>query len=298
MDQFWSCIRDLGEYMLGWLKLSEVTPEPTMSRTKRIGFIFSIVSAVVFGVVNMPVAYKWSGWLLCFIGVIYMVASVPPANRLPRKTRILLGVLAVVFFIFVWKSTAVGQWKGEQSEALDGYLIPPKLSKPTLALVVQIGPAGPIYQLFTGSFSDPLFYNAGVFVEQSNKGPEITTTVRDVDGNLVVKIEKNHWRVYPPYCLDKNYTQDSLEVLDRRDYVVLQVRILPDKVQLQGEWYDDKGNGKQIMATGDPRKQSAILTTLKRGTGVSQERIAEMFMYPSKDHWGEHRDYFDALYGR
>ncbi len=69
----------------------------------------------------------------------------------------------------------------------------------------------------------------------------MATPVRDRQEHLVA-IEKNHWSVTPA-CLDKNYTENSLEVFDARGLVVFQMRLLADYVELQGEWRDEFGNG-------------------------------------------------------
>jgi len=100
---------------------------------------------------------------------------------------------------------------------------------------------------------------------------KFSTTVRDKEGNLIVEIVDNAWRVSPSTanCWDKNYTDDALEVKDGRGRVVLQVKLLPDRVQLQVEW-PNMGDSSMV------------------GANYSQEDgIKPMFKYPSNEHWGE-----------
>ncbi|MEJ0092842.1 MAG: hypothetical protein WDN46_05280 [Methylocella sp.] len=48
---------------------------------------------------------------------------------------------------------------------------------------------------------------------------------------------RNEWRVTPPPgTLDRNYTDDALEIRGAGGKIVLQLRVLQDRIQLQGEW--------------------------------------------------------------
>jgi hypothetical protein len=100
---------------------------------------------------------------------------------------------------------------------------------------------------------------------------KLSTTVRDSAGNLIVEIVNNDWRVSKSEtnCWDKNYTDDSLEVKDGRGRVVLQVRLLPDRVELQAE-YPDGDSG-----------------LLEVGFYNKEDGITPVFKYPSNEHWQE-----------
>ena len=100
---------------------------------------------------------------------------------------------------------------------------------------------------------------------------KFSTTVRDTAGNLVVEVVDNHWRVSSSQanCWDKNYTDDSLEVKDGTGRVVLQVRLLPDRIQIQAEW---------------PTSQNKLVD----GRFFTERYgITPKFKYPSADHFGE-----------
>jgi hypothetical protein len=138
----------------------------------------------------------------------------------------------------------------------------------------------------------PFFPDAGVRIEWGVKGwPLISTTVRDHNGNLVAEVTRNHWLVHPAYSAEKNYTKDALEVQDTAGHVVLQVRILPGKISLLGEWWDVQGNGIRFTrpAIIAPNNGSRVLR-LNRQTQHLDELIQPIFEYPSKDHWGEFRN--------
>jgi len=70
-------------------------------------------------------------------------------------------------------------------------------------------------------------------------------------------------------CWDKNYADDLLEVKDGRGRVVLQIRLLPDVVQLQVEWADRN------------------FTVMEDRKYTEEDGITPVFKYPSDEHWGE-----------
>jgi hypothetical protein len=134
-------------------------------------------------------------------------------------------------------------------------------------------------------------------IEVQDGVPLITTIIRDRDAKVLVKIEKNHWEVSgPPLTMDKNYTKDTLEVKDARDRVVFRARLLPDHVQVEGEWRDDTGYGVRMAAPepGMPVRQGGMGISFLRprsvdpqGIGDAVGRIFPIFLYPSSEHWGE-----------
>jgi hypothetical protein len=110
---------------------------------------------------------------------------------------------------------------------------------------------------------------------------------------LVAEIKQNRWHVYPSYSVDKNYTKDTLEVLDNSGHVALQVRVLPDRILVQGEWWDIEGSGVRLLKpkVGQPEvgqtKTGSLVIRMGRQMQHLEELIRPMFEYPSKDHWGE-----------
>jgi hypothetical protein len=154
--------------------------------------------------------------------------------------------------------------------------------------MVQIGTTETILMLIPSNQLEPYFKpfpDAEFRVEFGRRGPVVSTTVRDSGGHIIATINKNHWRVYPPFCQEKNYTEDALEILDSSLHVVLQVKLLLDRVQVQGEWWDNQGHGIRISKSPDPKRgQVAPLgPQIKRNEAL----IQHMFKYPSKYHWQE-----------
>jgi hypothetical protein len=154
--------------------------------------------------------------------------------------------------------------------------------------MVQIGTTESILELLPPSQLEPSFKpfpDAEFRVEFGRRGPIVSTTVRDSKGHIIATINKNHWRVYPPYCQEKNYTEDALEVLDSSLHVVLQLKLLLDRVQVQSEWWDNQGHGQRISTSSDPKRGQ--LLHLGPQIKGNEAFIQPMFRYPSKQHWQE-----------
>ncbi len=137
---------------------------------------------------------------------------------------------------------------------------------------------------FGGKLND-----AGVLIEIGDDGIEITTPIRDSSGTEIAEIKRNHWTVFEG-VQDKNYTDDTLEIKDKSGHVILQMRILPDRIQLQGVWRDKFNRGVELVPCRDPKGN--IDGCIIFWDNPEQERrtiklIDPIFRYPSKDYWGE-----------
>jgi hypothetical protein len=179
------------------------------------------------------------------------------------------------------------RWMSEKAATLEGELSLPNWH--ASVAVAQIGDAH--NRLIVGNnHPDPiigLFRDAGITVEYENGKILLSTFIRDQQGKLIATIDKNHWSVNPnrSICMDKNYTSDSLEVLDGRGHVVLQVRLYPDRLSVQGLWFNDKGIGVELVSTPEKGWRSLVLKP-PRGTD-DEILIPELFKYPSTKHWAE-----------
>jgi hypothetical protein len=133
-----------------------------------------------------------------------------------------------------------------------------------------------------------LFQDAGLEVANNDGHLSLSTFVRDQNGKWIVHIENNHWTINPEksISMDHNYTTDTLEVKDGRGHVVLQVRLYPDRISLQGEWFDDQGHGRQITS-GKNGSIDIYLINFPSQPKPGEVLIKPLFKYPSKIHWAE-----------
>jgi hypothetical protein len=120
---------------------------------------------------------------------------------------------------------------------------------------------------------------------------KVSTQIADDTGNLVVVLDRNEWKVAPPpRTWDRNYSDDALEVKDAAGRVVLQVKALPDRIQLQGMWWVDIGppNGHiRFILRGNPRIGAQINLVPKVPRDPNIPTIDPMFVYPGDQHLGE-----------
>lgn len=264
-----------------------------MEQSKKIELAISAVLSFVLFIIpwaySMSVVPKWACWYVAFVAALILIEILIPCFRVLDKPQIIV-VNVIVFGLFFLSSWPIAkqQWRTEQSTLLEGDLAPNELlSNGYPDMNMEMGDSGAIIlwpEMLSSAPQMQIAYDAGLRMDVAGKELLITTTVRDRNGNLVVELNRNHWKVYPQFCSDKNYTKDALEVMDTRGHVVLQVRILSDRIRLQAEWFDDHNHGLQMMKS--PDKAGGIFN-LETPGAYSPDMIKRMFQYPSKDHWGE-----------
>ena len=112
----------------------------------------------------------------------------------------------------------------------------------------------------------------------------ITTKVLDKDGKILVQIEHNHWTTPEvPQILDWNYADDALEVIGPSGRVVLQIKVLGDRFQIAGEWWDENGRGQRWVKV----PYGAEMLILVRTNDPDEQHIVPLFQYPSTRHLGK-----------
>jgi len=287
----------LGESTMGgwWCSHLEKDKDHTW-KWNILSLLLSGALAIFVGIV-MPVTARWIGFAICVIVFSYSVLQTLQATEgLRGSIKLGLSTASAAIFSACCLGIAHGQWIHEQAEAKEGNLRGAgeafRDQSSRMVPLVQVDNTGTIFMMATpkpGDVPAPYFQpfpDAAFEVESGKNGPLVSTTVRDSDGHIVVTISRNHWVVYPPFCQDKNYTDDALEVLDSSLHVVLQIRLLPNTVQVQGEWWDNQGSGLRIMK--NPANPKAGMAAAL-GTKIRHNEllIQPIFKYPSRDHWQE-----------
>jgi hypothetical protein len=280
----------------GWWELSMQAEEERDSSKRKELFVLggNIVFAIVVGV-TMPVILRWCGWALCFGIFVYIALDMwPGSNKLRASIKVGIAIFCTALFVGAVGNVAHSQWTQEQASLTEGDLRGARedfndgklrgfpfvqIADSTIFAMAPQKPGLPPPPYFRP------FPDAEFRTEFGKKGPMVTTVVRDSDGHTVVEIDRNRWLIHRQFCADDNYTDDALEVLDNSSHVVLQIKLLPDRVQLQGEWWDNQGNGLRMSKspTGNQTLVSPLGPRIKR----NEQLINRMFKYPSKDHWRE-----------
>ena len=275
-----------------WITASPRIGKDPKSNKELLFFLGDVLLAFMFGVVTMPVILKWSGLLLCWCILLFVVqSSIYKLSEYPVKTRLLGSILVTIAFVGIFWPTAREEWRAEQAALPEGNLVGagPVIEdgKQHGFPMVQIG-EGTNFVMTPDGVSDifPFFKDAGVKIEWGKTGPLLTTIVRDRNGNLVAEITRNHWKVCSLYCADKNYAKDAIEIKDSAGHVILQVRILPGTIRIQGEWWDTQGRGVRMVQQPDPKMGSMVIP-MNRQNQFNDSLIKPIFEYSSKEHWGE-----------
>jgi len=279
--------RPVGGGFSSWFLLEEPNKEPINKNRETLGLISDVVLAFVLGLVSMPVMLRWAGWTICWVLFVYFVLNgFSPMNRLPRKTQVLIGVLLLFAFVQALWGTAYSQWRGEKAAALEGDLF--LASSHATRKLLEVGAGGAIDEADANNHILNIWADAALEVANDNGHLLFSTVVRDQQGKVVVSVEKNHWTVNPDsgICLDKNYTADTLEVKDGRGHIVLQVRLYPDRVRIEGEWFNDRGEDVMIIQNRERGGAQYVFKPKLYGP-MDAIMIKPLFQYPSSKHWAE-----------
>lgn len=152
---------------------------------------------------------------------------------------------------------------------------------------IEIGDSGTIFvwngpqgmNLFT------IFDDNALKILSENGQIKLSTLIRDKNGNVVAEIVDNEWRSnIRPISWDRNYNKHAIEVKDRTGDVILQVRVLNDRIQFQGKFYSGSGDGFALVAA--PWGTGAIME-IKKNDEHLESHIEPIFKYPSDSHLGE-----------
>jgi hypothetical protein len=87
---------------------------------------------------------------------------------------------------------------------------------------------------------------------------------------------------------DHNYTTNSLEVKARNGRVVLKTVLFEDRVQIEGEWWNEEGLGIRMLSPPHkPEISDSQYVKLNPVVDPDDPKISEMFQYPSYSHFSE-----------
>lgn len=122
----------------------------------------------------------------------------------------------------------------------------------------------PIHQFFTG---------LDLTLEQNDYNLIVSSSIQDENGKAVVVIDRGEWQVATDTAQswDFNYRDDALEVKNGSGRIVLQIRLFPDRVRLQGEsWVGE--HGVRLIESSDPKYPGALLFPLSHSHDPDKTR--------------------------
>jgi hypothetical protein len=155
---------------------------------------------------------------------------------------------------------------------------------------LELGDSGAVL-VYAGPSGSPLFKfgeDTALIVLRENGQVKVSIIIRDQSGKAVAELVKNEWRVNPQNSWDRNFTSDALEVKDSSGDIVLQVRALQDRVQLQAKLYDSTGRGVGFgKILGPDGKWGGGIELTGAANPRLRLRISPLFKYPGDRHLGE-----------
>ena len=203
------------------------------------------------------------------------------------------GVSILVFFFAHQYITSVeGRNNGREPSAPDPTAMTGMLkAEPTLLFssgspvgtLLEIGNSGSRF-LWTGKQGSPMFQigEDPLTVERLASGDlAVTTTIRDASGKIIAEIVRNEWKLRPSLLWDRNFNANAVEVRGESGDVVLQVRALADRIQMQATWYTSAGRFFELAESPDAKGGVLVQRPEQRIP------IKPIFRYPSDQHLGE-----------
>jgi hypothetical protein len=275
-------------------RLEELTGKPKRTR-EIVLFILDVIFFIAALVPSMPVLVRWFLWSCCWT-ITVVLAQILFAVPKKMRWRILVTMAGALLFCACFQSLMRGQWREEKAATLTGELCSFRsfwgtCYTPTIP-IIEIADSGTKF-IWAGSDAMQMgtfAHNVGLRIERGKHGIELSTPLLDRSGKKIVDTEKNHWTVIsPPGIWDKNYTQNSLEIKDNREQVVLQIKYLSDRIQIAAEWRDQFGRGQEWSKCGSNKAfPSCISPWGSPQTELQNEVVIEpIFKYPSREHLGE-----------
>ena len=153
---------------------------------------------------------------------------------------------------------------------------------------LELGDSGTIFN-WAGPNGEPMFTilkDSQLTISKEKGQLKISTMIRSHDG-LVAELVNNDWKINPQESFDRNYNKNALEVRDKDGDVVLQVKLLNDRIQFQGKFYDEKGNG--VAFVGRKEWNGSMIEMTGPNHPKLDSTIEPIFKYPSGLHMGELR---------
>lgn len=236
------------------------------------------------------------------VGAIPTLIGLLLPDKVPRLVRLISAAVLLIGIVF----KIILLVKQSQQEATEKYVgvLEAKSKIPTssdqnIVPKLQIANTGTIIWLDGGDaakFIHELLKdnNFKAVIEEGRL--KVSMTIIDKDGEIVAEIARNEWKVNPNNSFDRNYSTDSLEVKDSLGDIILQLRLVADRVQIQGRFYRSKSKLYSIEKVigaeiGDEYEDDEWVNIhLITKDFPAKLKIRPMFKYPSDLHMGKFVD--------
>lgn len=238
--------------------------------------------------------------IIIFFGLIFVIIKIVKPVKVPKCLRYIMIVIAVILAAFEFVER-INQTKQESIEKYSGVLKSESFllvsSDPSTFPKLEIGDSGAFISKLGDKnikFISKLLEENNFKIEYENRQIKVSMTIRERGGKVVAEIVKNEWKLNRKELWDRNYSKNALEIKDPYGDIVLQVKLVKNRVQLQGKFYGRIGkyfglpncDGVEIWKDKSNKKYPGCITIKVVGL-ASELKIDPIFKYPSDHHLGE-----------
>ncbi len=232
----------------------------------------------------MGIEWRCVLWLIAWLLFLHLLFSLLPILRsLPVFVTVSLSVGMTALLSAAVYVPVIRVWRAEMAAETSGELRPNRKGNNN-DVMVQIGGDGTRFRADSTDFTPFGILGDKFRVRRESGMLKVSTVVRNRNDNLIAEIVDNKWTVSSS-CWDKNYNQDTLEVKDSRGRIVLQLRVLPDVVQVEGEWNTRNGGARIYNVIYQGTRASSISNFIP--ADQEPQFLQPIFLYPSKEHWAQ-----------
>jgi len=260
-----------------------------------IGYGMSSMGPTQFDYQIAKACYSSATLLIIILAEVWLISSKWSMGIRIVMAFVILGVIGAGWGILVGiaQNREETQNQIEAKKAYTGSLKPEKniifSGKDNIYPDIELGDSTTIIR-YIGPKGGPLFAIADdndLIIEFDNQGHiRLSVKIRDKNGQLIAELTRNEWKVNPQNAWDRNFSNNALEVRDPTGDVVLQVKIIDNRIQFQGEFYGSSGKGIVIGSFG--KGQGGFMQPIGPQTPPKLiKKIKPLFKYPSELHLGE-----------
>jgi hypothetical protein len=142
--------------------------------------------------------------------------------------------------------------------------------------LLEIGSSGFIFQIGDPEVRPITTHLEGSHLTIESEAGKVFVSVRMRDSSgRVATLFRNDWSAPSSSSWDRNLTDDALEVRNPDRRVMLRIRVMADRIQIEGEWWDQDGNGLRLGV--DRQNGSAFITRLSRQQNPDEPMITPIF---------------------
>jgi hypothetical protein len=204
-------------------------------------------------------------FILALLGL--LKDHLPPKYKMTVVTLLIVFLVISAFFqIYKEYQSDKKEWQAKWSGQLRS-----QVKSQQQYPVLKLGGSG---LMWAGEPNKPIIEVAGepLTISLSDGRAQLSLVIRDKNGIVLAAIRNNEWFVAPPpVTLDRNFNENSLEVIDSKGEVIFQLQVYGEEVRLAGHFYSINGVGPLTL-------QPWLAETPSSG---------KLFKYPSAEHHGE-----------